>query len=184
MSRDLIVTENITLDGVIDASEGWFGVADGDRADMSAVEKAHRDGADAVLFGRVTFEQMAGYWPHRENDTTGVTDYLNTTQKYVVSRTLTDPAWQNSTVLRGDLTDEVMKLKEADGKAIVATGSIRLVRELGRRDLVDEYRLFVHPVVLGRGERLFADATGMPELALAEAVPFRSGVVLLRYRRS
>ncbi len=184
MSRDLIVTENITLDGVIDASEGWFGVADGDRADMSAVEKAHRDDADAVLFGRVTFEQMAGYWPHQENDTTGVTDYLNTTHKYVVSRTLTDPAWQNSTVLRGDLTDEVVRLKDAEGKAIVATGSIRLVRELGRRDLVDEYRLFVHPVVLGRGERLFAEATGMPKLTLAEALPFRSGIVLLRYRRS
>jgi dihydrofolate reductase len=172
MPRDLIVTENITV------------TDHGDRSDMSAVEKAHRDSADAVLFGRVTFEQMAGYWPHQENDTTGVTDYLNTTRKYVVSRTLTDPSWQNSTVLGGDLTDEVTRLKNADGRAIVATGSIRLVRELARRDLVDEYRLWVYPVVLGRGERLFADATGMPKLTLAEATPFRSGIVLMRYRRA
>jgi len=185
MSRDLIVTENITLDGVVDASEGWFTVTDyGDRSDMSAVEKAHRESADAVLFGRVTFEQMAGYWPNLEEDPTGVADYLNTTQKYVVSRTLSEPSWQNSTVLGGDLADEVTKLKNADGRAIVATGSIRLVRELARLDLVDEYRLFVYPVVLGRGERLFADATEMPKLTLAEATPFRSGIVLMRYRRA
>lgn len=185
MPRDLIVTENITLDGVIDASEGWFTVTDeAGRADMSAVEKAHRESADAVLFGRVTFEQMAGYWPALENDTTGVADYLNTTRKYVVSRTLTDPSWRNSTVLSGDLAEEVTRLKNAGGKAIVATGSIRLVRDLARLDLVDEYRLFVHPVVLGRGERLFADATGMPKLTLAEATPFRSGIVLMRYRRA
>jgi hypothetical protein len=84
MSRDLIVTENITLDGVIDATEGWFDVSgDAGRADMSEVEQQHRDSADAVLLGRLTFEQFAGYWPEQTDDTTGVTDYLNRTQKYV-----------------------------------------------------------------------------------------------------
>ena len=185
MSRDLIVTENITLDGVIDATEGWFDVnGDAGRADMSEVEQQHRDSADAVLLGRLTFEQFAGYWPEQTDDTTGVTDYLNRTQKYVVSSTLTNPTWQNTTVLSGDPADEVAALKNSDGKAIVATGSIRLVQDLARRDLVDEYRLFVYPVVLGRGARLFDDATAMPKLALAEARPFTSGIVLMRYRRA
>lgn len=176
------MTENITLDGVIDGTGGWIDVSDGaDRDDMSAVEKQHRDAADAVLLGRVTYGEFEGYWPKQSGDTTGVTDYLNTTQKYVVSRTLTDPTWQNTTVLRGDLTDEVTALKQAPGKDIVATGSIQLVHGLIEADLVDEYRLFVYPVVMGEGARLFTSVR--PKVELAEATPFTSGIVLMRYRR-
>ena len=127
--RDLVVTENITLDGVIDASAGWFSVADdpgADQSDLQATLRAQAEAADAVLFGRVTFEEMRGYWPQQTDDTTGVTDY--------------------------------------------AAG------------LVDEYRLFVYPVVLGRGRRLFAEGTEVPRLRLAETRPFHSRIVLLRYR--
>jgi dihydrofolate reductase len=184
--RDLIVTENITLDGVIDASEGWFSVADDEEVDQSDVVAALREqseAADAVLFGRVTFEEMRGYWPKQTDDTTGVTDYLNTVAKYVVSSTLGDPEWEHTTVLRGPaFQDEVRKLKSKPGKDIVTTGSITLVRALIEAGLVNEYRLFVYPVVLGRGERLFADATEVPRLRLVESRPFRSGIVLLRYR--
>jgi dihydrofolate reductase len=183
--RDLIVTENITLDGVIDAAGGWFAPAgedDVDQSDVIAAIAEQREAADAFLTGRVTFEQMRGYWPNLTDDETGVSDYLNRVHKYVVSRTLDDPGWEPTTVLHGPLDDEIAALKAAPGKDIVVTGSITLVHDLVATGLVDEYRLFVYPVVLGAGARLFEDATNVPRLTLVEARPFRSGIVLLRYR--
>jgi dihydrofolate reductase len=184
--RDLVVTENITLDGVIDASAGWFTVVDDDETDQSDLAAALREqseAADAVVFGRVTFEEMRGYWPKQTDDTTGVTDYLNRVSKYVVSATLGDPQWEHTTVLPGDtFRDELRALKAKPGRDIVTTGSITLVHALIADGLVDEYRLFVYPVVLGRGARLFADGTEVPRLRLVETRPFRSGIVLLRYR--
>ena len=103
-------------------------------------------------------------------------------RKDVLSRTLRDPAWERSTVLRGPLLGEVRKLKAQPGKDIVVTGSMSLMPELIAGGVVDEYRLFVYPVVLGRGRRLFADATSAPKRRLAEARPFRCRIVLLRYR--
>ena len=183
--RDLVVTENITLDGVIDASAGWFDVADEaevDQSDLVAALREQSEAADAVLFGRVTFEEMRGYWPQQTDDTTGVSDYLNRVQKYVVSSTMTDPDWRNATVLSGDPVEEVQALKSKPGTDIVTTGSITLVHALIAAGIVDEYRLFVYPVVIGRGARLFADGTEVPRLRLVETRPFRSGIVLLRYR--
>jgi dihydrofolate reductase len=180
--RDLIVTENITLDGVIEATERWFDAAGGED-DVSDVETAlrnQREAADALLLGRVTFEQMRGYWPLQTDDTTGITDYLTGVSKYVVSSTLQDPEWERTAVLRS--VDDMRALKSEPGADIVTTGSIRLVRALIAAGLVDEYRLFTYPVVLGRGQRLFADATEVPPLRLVENQSFRSGIVLLRYR--
>jgi dihydrofolate reductase len=183
--RDLVVTENITLDGVIDASAGCFSVADDvevDQSDVVAAIREQSEAADAVVLGRVTFEEMRGYWPKQTDDTTGVSDYLNKISKYVVSSTMRDPQWEHTTVLRGAFKDEIQALKSMPGKDVVTTGSITLVRDLIAAGLVDEYRLFVYPVVLGRGERLFAAATEVPRLRLVETRPFRSGIVLLRYR--
>jgi dihydrofolate reductase len=184
--RDLVVTENITLDGVIDASEGWFAVVDDpevDQSDLQAALGEQSAAADAVLFGRVTFDEMRGYWPQQTDDTSGVTDYLNRVAKYVVSGTLDDPRWEPTTVLPADgFQDAIRALKAEPGRDIVTTGSITLVHALIGAGLVDEYRLFVYPVVLGRGRRLFPDGTGVPSLRLVETRPFRSGVVLLRYR--
>lgn len=181
--RDLVVTENITVDGVIDATAGWFTVtADADTADVLAENMAHTARCDAVLFGRTTFEQMRGYWPQQVDDETGITAELNEMTKYVVSSTLDDPEWENSVVLRGPLAQEIAALKAAPGMDIVTTGSITLVHALIEQELVDEFRLFVYPVVLGAGARLFT--TGVPKLRLVETKPFRSGVVLLRYRTS
>jgi dihydrofolate reductase len=182
--RDLVVTENVTLDGVIEATGGWFDPASGadaDQSDIVAVLGEQMKAADAFLTGRKTFVDMRGYWPNQTDDTTGVSDYLNTVPKYVVSRTMGDPEWENSAVLRGPLAEEIPALKALPGKDIVTTGSITLVRSLIAAGLVDEYRLFVYPVVLGRGERLFEGAE-VPALRLVETRPFRSGVVLLRYR--
>jgi dihydrofolate reductase len=183
--RDLIITQNITLDGVIDAAEGWFDPAGEEGADQSDVIKAIREEmatTDALLVGRVTFEQLRGYWPLQVDDVTGVRDHLNQVDKYVLSGTLGDPQWERSTVLRGPLLEEVRELKARPGKGIVVTGSMSLMPELVAGGVVDEYRLFVYPVVLGRGRRLFADATSAPRLRLAETRPFDSGIVLLRYR--
>lgn len=183
--RDLIITENITLDGVIDAAEGWFAPAgddDVDQSDLIAALTAQREAADAFLVGRNTFEQMRGYWPQQTDDATGISEYLNKVSKYVVSSTLQDPRWDRTTVLRGPLSEEIQALKSAPGADIVVTGSMTLARALIAAGLVDEYRLFVYPVVLGRGQRLFADATNVPRLQLVETARFRSGIVLSRYR--
>jgi dihydrofolate reductase len=181
--RKLVVTENITLDGVIDASEGWFAPAadaGDDESDIAAVIREQASAADALLVGRVTFEELRGYWPNQTDDETGVAEYLDAVAKYVVSSTLTDPAWQRTTVLSGDVEHEVRALKADQGKDIVVTGSITLVHALIPLGLVDEFRLFVYPVVLGRGARLFEEAT-IPRLTLGECRTFRSGVVLTRY---
>jgi dihydrofolate reductase len=183
--RELIVTENITLDGVIDAAGGWFapgGDDDTDQSDVLDAIREQREAADALLLGRVTFEDMRCYWPLQTDDDTGIADYLDNVNKYVVSRTLGDPNWAHTTVLQGPVIDEVQALKTAPGADIVTTGSVTLTSELIAAGLVDEYRLFVYPVVLGRGRRLFTNATDVPGLHLEEARPFGSGIVLLRYR--
>jgi dihydrofolate reductase len=184
--RKLVVTENVTLDGVIDGSTGWFVTweerQDDDVSDVNDAQREHQADADAVLMGRVTFEEMRGYWPHQTNDETGVTKYLNEVSKYVVSSTMQDPQWERSTVLSGPVADDVRALKEASGADIVVTGSIRLVRELQTLGLVDEYRLFLYPVVLGEGRKLFEPTAPAADLLLEEVRGFRSGIVLLRYR--
>jgi dihydrofolate reductase len=188
VARDLIVTENITVDSVIDATGDWFVPSGSEKpehvADMREVEERLRATADALLVGRLTFEAFRGYWPRQTDDTTGVTEYLNRVDKYVVSSTLEAPGWEGTTVLRGDVADEVAELKDRPGGEIVTTGSITLVHALRRAGLVDEYRLFVYPVVLGEGRRLFDGPGDRHELELVETHPFTSGVVLLRYRAS
>ncbi|WP_369135375.1 dihydrofolate reductase family protein [Modestobacter sp. I12A-02662] len=178
----IVITENIALDGVVEADGGWFAPAGGaDDADQLAAVQEQAAASGGFLTGRVTFEQMRGYWPQQSDDRTGVSAHLDRVAKYVVSRTLTDPQWANTTVLAGPLAEEIGALRERPGGDVVTTGSITLVHDLVRLGLVDEYRLFVFPVVLGRGRRLFPDGTGVPALRLLESRRFRSGVVLLRY---
>ncbi|WP_112242184.1 dihydrofolate reductase family protein [Kribbella monticola] len=178
--RDLVVTENITVDGVIEATDGWFGPADGDMSDQLAEIKKQQDGADAFLVGRQTFQDLRGYWPKQTDDETGISAYLDNVTKYVVSTSLQDPEWKNSTVLR-DLA-AVSALKDAPGKDIVTTGSIDLVHQLITAGLVDEFRLFTYPVVLGHGRRLFPAGVSFPTLRLVDTKTFKSGVTLTRYR--
>ena len=180
--RTLVVTENMTLDGVIDMSAGWFDPLNEnvDQSDITAANKEHQQAADALLVGRNTFETFREFWPKRTDNPTGVSDYLNAVDKYVVSSTLEDPGWENSTVLSGPVVDEVQALKETPGHDIVATGSVRLVHSLIAADLVDEYRLFVFPVVVGRGARLFRGDRHQPDPAGDTAVRFGRGPAPLR----
>ncbi len=136
---------------------------------------------DALLVGRRTFEDFRGYWPAQTDDSTGVTDYLNTVAKYVVSSTLDEPRWENTTVPRGDPVDAVRALKARSGKDIVLTGSITLSHELTGAGVVDEFRLFVYPVVQGRGRPLFPAGSAIPKLRLIDTLNFPSGIVLLKY---
>ena len=182
--RTLAITQNITIDGSIEMLGDWFdpqGQGGVDNSDL--LEELHRQDreSDAFLVGRQTFEDLRGYWPQQTDDATGVTDYLNRVQKYVVSSTMTDPEWENSTVLSGDPVEEVRAVKQQPGRDIVATGSITLCHTLIEAGLVDEYRLFVYPVVQGRGRRLFPDGFELPRLSLIDARAFRSGITCSRY---
>jgi dihydrofolate reductase len=159
----IVVSENITLDGVIQDPSGVEGFEHGgwvgkvtDRAGAGKRLLDEALGSEAQLFGRRTYEFLAARWPSRSGT---LADRLNSMPKYVVSSTLEDPEWNNTTVLKGDALEEVSKLKqELDGDIVVA-GSIRLARALIEHDLVDELRLLVYPVVLGAGERLFGETS-------------------------
>ena len=179
--RNLVITQNITLDGSVEMVDDWF---DPQLQDEDLLEESHRQDsqADALLVGRQTFEDFRSYWPKQTEDPTGVTDYLNRVTKYVVSSTMTDPEWQNSTVLTGDPIERITELKSQPGKDIVLTGSISLAHALIAGGIVDEYRLFIYPTVQGRGRRLFPDGTAIPKLTLVESPKsFSSGITLLRY---
>jgi dihydrofolate reductase len=179
--RRLVITQNITLDGSVEMLDDWFNPQ---LQDEDLLEESHRQDsqADALLVGRQTFEDFRGYWPNQTDDPTGVTDYLNRVAKYVVSSTMSDPDWQNSTVLTGDPVEQTKALKSQPGKDIVLTGSISLAHALIAGGVVDEYRLFVYPTVQGRGRRLFPDGTAITNLRLVEPPKsFRSGIMLLRY---
>jgi dihydrofolate reductase len=170
----IVISENVTLDGVVQdpagvegfGRGGWIGrIGERGRDGAAKVLLDEALGAEAQLFGRRTYEFLAARWPSRTGE---LADRLNNMPKYVVSSTLKDPDWNNSTVLAGDVIQEVSKLKgELDGEIVVA-GSIRLVRTLMENDLVDGLRLMIYPVVLGAGERLFGETSDPRPVRLVE----------------
>jgi dihydrofolate reductase len=185
-NRRLVVTENISASGVIEFVDDWFDPADqGDADDLFAVMHDQMASEEALLLGRKTFEDFRGYWPLQTDDASGSTAHLNRVPKYVASATMTDPAWSNSTVLAGRLEDEVAALKaHGDGGDLGVTGSISVVHTLMRADLVDEYRLFVYPVLTSRGRNLMPSGLAPQGLTLTGCTSFRSGVVLQVYTKA
>ncbi|MDX6675541.1 MAG: hypothetical protein QOH11_2959 [Solirubrobacteraceae bacterium] len=182
----IVVTEFVSLDGVVEdpgGSEdfkygGWsFEIARGDDGDRFKLDEAFD--ADALLLGRVTYEGFAAAWPSRDGE---FADKFNTMPKYVVTSTLENPEWSNSTVLRGDVADEVSKLKQEQDGDIVVHGSAQLVQSLLEHDLVDELRLMVYPVVLGTGKRLFGDTSAKKRLRLADSKMVGDGIAILIYQ--
>jgi dihydrofolate reductase len=183
----IVVSTNVTLDGVVqdpDGAEGtrlggWFGQFGG--KDLEAWAKIMTDealGADALLLGRRTDEWFGSRWATREGEWA---DRLNGLPKYVVSSSLEKPVWQNSTVLRGDPVDEVARLKQHVDGEILVYASYQLVRALMEHGLVDELRLSVFPVVLGEGERLFADSSDNQPLRLVDVETIGDGLAFVRY---
>jgi dihydrofolate reductase len=183
----LVVTEFVSLDGVAEAPggeefkyPGWsFQFDRGEDGNQFKLDETLE--TDALLLGRVTYEGFAGAWPEREGE---FADKFNTMPKYVVSSTLEDPAWNNTTVLDGDVVDEVRKLKEQTDGIVQTPGSLRLVQTLIEHDLVDELHLMVFPVLLGTGRRPFGETTDKTDWRLSEAKPVGSdGVLVLVYER-
>ncbi|MFT3833619.1 MAG: dihydrofolate reductase family protein [Micropruina sp.] len=152
----LVITQNVTADGAVEMLDDWFDPGDQD-PELAAETRRQDESCDAVLLGRQTFEDFRGYWPQQTDDTTGVADQLNRVRKYVITTTLTEPGWQNTTLLAGDPIEEVRRLKQAPGNDMVLTGSITLAHLLIVEDLADEYRMFVYPYLQGRGRRFFPD---------------------------
>ncbi len=184
----IIVTEFVSLDGVMEAPGGEEGfkheawslkIDRGDEGNQFKLDETN-DSA-ALLLGRKTYEGFAAAWPSREGE---FAEKFNTMPKYVVSSTLDKPEWNNTQVLDGDVTTAVSKLKgEVDGN-IVVHGSAQLVQALIEHDLVDELRLMVFPVVLGTGKRLFGDTTDLKKLRLADSKIVGEGVAILTYHPS
>jgi dihydrofolate reductase len=190
----IIVTESVSLDGVMQAP----GRADEDlRGGFehggwalpyrdSVMGRAMAEGmaqTGPLLFGRRTYEDFFNVWPNRKDNP--FTEVLDNTQKYVASTTLTEPLpWKNSTLLKGDAADAVARLKQEPGKDIVILGSGQLVESLIRHDLVDEYVLLIHPLVLGSGRRLFPDDGSFGALRLVDAKTTTTGVVIASYRQA
>jgi dihydrofolate reductase len=181
----IVVTEFISLDGVIEdpgGSEsfehgGWaFAFSRGEEGDKFKLDETM--GSDALLLGRVTYEGFAEAWPTRDGE---FADKFNSMPKYVVSSTLADPGWTNTTVLRGGLADEVARVRDAHEGEVVVHGSATLVRELLDRGLVDELRLMVFPVVLGKGKRLFGDEVAKRPLRLVDSRAVGDDVAIMVY---
>lgn len=176
--RKVAITEFISLDGVIEAPHEWHFPFFGDDASQYKLDEVFA--TDALLLGRVTYEGFAAAWPSM-TDEQGFADRFNGMPKYVVSTTLQNPEWNNSHVIRGNLAEELGKLKQEPGQDIVIHGSGKLANSLMAEGLIDEYGLMVHPVVVGKGQRLFADGTSVPALDLVDSRPLGNGVILLTY---
>jgi len=181
----IVVTEFVSLDGVMEdpggaenfKHGGWsFEISRGEEGDKFKLDEAFA--SEALLLGRVTYEGFAEAWPSREGE---FADKFNNMPKYVVSSTLGEPGWNNSTVLRGDIAEEIGKLKQEQDGDIVVHGSARLVQTLVEHDLVDEFRLMVYPVVLGSGKRLFGDTSDKKPLRLVDSKVVGDGVAILIY---
>jgi dihydrofolate reductase len=190
--RKLSIVEFLSLDGVMQAPGhpdedreggfrhgGWAIPFYDEVLGASAGESLTE--TDAYLFGRKTYESMAAYWPTAPAEDP-FADSLNNTVKYVASTTLKSTEWQNSTVIEGDVAEEVAKLKDQPGKNIVVLGSGELVQTLIDNDLVDEYSLTVYPILLGGGKRLFRDADQVRSLTLVDSKPTTTGGLMLTYQ--
>jgi dihydrofolate reductase len=185
----VVVSQFVSVDGVIEdpgGSEDWerggwaFKFDRGEEGDRFKLDEVMA--SDALLLGRVTYEGFADAWPSREGE---FADKFNNMPKFVVSTSLKKPEWNNSTVISGDVAAEVGKLKEQFANDVAVHGSAQLVNTLKEHDLVDEYRLMVFPVVLGKGKRLFRDGGDLTSLKLSEAKQVGTdGVIILTYQRA
>ena len=178
--RRVIVSEFVSLDGVVEAPDQWHFPYWSD--EMGQEIGAAMGQADAMLMGRVLYEEWAAFWPQQDPEENPVADRMNGVQKYVVSTTLEEPLeWDNSTLIKGEVAEEIADLKRQAGGDISISGSPTLVRSLLGDGLIDELRLMVHPVVVGGGKRLFEEGDRVA-FELVDSKTFSMGVVYLTYR--
>jgi dihydrofolate reductase len=185
--RKVIVTEFLSLDGIMEdpggaeknQHGGWSLKFWSEEAEKFKFDEMFA--SDALLLGRVTYQGFAAAWPSMK-DEQGFADRMNTIPKFVVSTTLNKVEWNNSRLIKENIADEVARLKQQPGQDILIFGSGMLVGTLMSHNLIDEYRLMVHPIVLGSGKRLFKDGSHMTVLRLADTKSFSSGIVVLTYQ--
>jgi dihydrofolate reductase len=179
--RKVVASELVSLDGVMGSPHEWAFSYSND--EMEQANASGMAASDALLLGRATYQEFASYWPYQNSADQPYTDYLNSTPKFVVSKTLEEPLeWQYSTLIKGDVAKEITELKQQPGKDITIIGSAALVQSLLRDGLLDELRLMVHPVVLGSGKRLFEDEGDQKALELVDSKTFSTGVLYLTYQ--
>jgi dihydrofolate reductase len=179
--RKIIVLERITLDGIFDAaSMSTWDIPYHSEARMAVIAEGIHT-SDAYLLGRTTYEMLAPGWSALKNNEEGIADKLNSMAKYVVSSTLKKAEWNNSTIIKTNVLEEIRKLKEQSGQNILVHGSAKLVQSLLSADLIDELQLLVHPFVWGSGSKLFKDQAQPAKLELIESKSLEKGVLLLRY---
>ncbi|HEV8545213.1 MAG TPA: dihydrofolate reductase family protein [Candidatus Limnocylindrales bacterium] len=176
--RKIVAGLFVSLDGVMEAPETWHFPYFND--EMGEAVASQMAAADAMLLGRRTYEEFAAYWADKGSDVE-LADQMNDTPKLVASTTLTTVDWKNSTLIEGDVADELRRLKEGPGKDIAITGSATLVRSLLRAGVLDELRLLVHPIVVGSGRRLFESEEERIPLKLVDSKTFSTGVLYLTY---
>jgi dihydrofolate reductase len=186
----IIASEMVTTDMVIEDPGGGGGFEHGgwilqfdQGEDGRQIKLEEIFFAEALLMGRVTYERLASYWPEAVDDS-GFAQKINSMPKYVVSSTLADPEWENTTVLSGDAVAAVRELKESASGPILLNGSAQLAQALTEAGLVDEFRAMVHPVLVAEGLRMFPDPAEMQKLKLKQATAYDSGVALLIYERA
>jgi dihydrofolate reductase len=175
--RKVIVSEFVSLDGVIEAPE--WATQFGDEENAYKMEELFA--CDALLLGRVTYQEFAAVWPGMAADTGEYGERMNNLPKYVVSTTLQEMEW-NASLIQGNITEEIYRLKQQSGQDLLVFGSGELVHSLTQHHLIDEYRLMTFPVVVGSGKRLFAEGSEKQALKLIEAKAFSSGVIVLSYQ--
>src|SRR5215213_7364718 len=174
-------SEFVSLDGVMESPDKWhFPYFD---EEMGQEIGAAMGQTDAMLLGRVNYQEWADFWPQQDPEENPAAVHMNGVRKYVVSTTLKEPlGWNNSTLIGGNVAEEIDKLKRQPGKDIGISGSGTLVRSLLQKNLLDELRLMVHPIVVGSGRRLFEEGGDRKELELVDSKTFSTGVVYLTYR--
>lgn len=180
--RKLIVSAWVTLDGVFDADsmDVWWNPYNS--AERATYIKEMINGADALLFGRTTYEMLASYWPDQKNDDNGPASKLNSVPKFVVSSTLKKADWNNSTIIKDNVVEEIAKLKKQPGQEIQIEGSATLVQSLMEANLIDEFRFLVTPIIVGRGKRFFKDGMSTTGMTLVKTKTLALGVVVLNYQ--
>ncbi|WP_066935182.1 dihydrofolate reductase family protein [Microtetraspora fusca] len=177
--RKIVAAFFISLDGVVESPDKWHFPYFND--EMGAAIGAQMSESDAMMMGRVMYEDWAAYWPGKTEADDPFAPFINNIQKYVVSSTLDKVEWQNCTLVSGDFVEEITKLKQEPGKSISISGSTTLVRSLMRHGLLDELRLLVHPIVVGTGQRLFEEGVQIP-MKLTSSTTFETGVLSLVYQ--
>jgi len=179
--RKIIASAGIALDGVFEAETMGKWAAPFYSEERDEYVRGNVLAADTLLLGRTTYDLQAWYWPNQKADKYGIADHKNNMAKYVVTSRPLQAQWNNSTVIDRDVIEEIAKLKQQPGKDILVEGSATLTHSLAQAGLIDQYKLMLHPAIVGSGKRFFKEGLGLTRLKLVQSQPISLGVVLLSY---